>query len=148
MDIDLGQFVPFVGHLHIASRATTGGASAHLADAEHLRNHLGSIHAGALFTLGETASGAALVGHLGDLLGGSRVVTRSASIAYERIAHGDLEAEAVFRMPAVDIRTALARDGRVQFDLDVTLRDGAEQTVATMVVTWNAQARTADRAQN
>ena len=41
MDIDLGQFVPFVGHLHIASRATTGGASAHLADAEHLRNHLG-----------------------------------------------------------------------------------------------------------
>ena len=50
------------------SRSATAAASSAAAD-EHLHNHVGSQHAGALFSAGEAASGAAFVGAFAERMG-------------------------------------------------------------------------------
>src|SRR5450759_991219 len=47
-----------------------------------LNNHLGSHHAGALFTLAETASGAAMAGGFADRIIGLRPVAKESRIQY------------------------------------------------------------------
>ena len=57
------QAVPFAGHLGLEiTSISEGEAVVRLPERPELTNHVGSQHAGALFTLAETASGAAFVG--------------------------------------------------------------------------------------
>ena len=47
-----------------------------LPDMANLHNHVGSQHAGALFSAGEAASGAAFVGAFVEVMGGSHPARR------------------------------------------------------------------------
>ena len=68
----LNQAVPFAKHVGVVvTRMDADGSQAVLPDAPHLLNHVASQHAGALFTLGEAASGAAMMQAFGDLLAGA-----------------------------------------------------------------------------
>src|ERR1700761_3444157 len=70
MDVDLDAIakgmalaVPYIGHMGIeVTELSEGEATALLPDRPELHNHVGSQHAGALFGVAETASGAAFVG--------------------------------------------------------------------------------------
>src|ERR1700761_8811407 len=70
MDVDLDAIakgmalaVPYIGHMRIeVTELSEGEATALLPDRPELHNHVGSQHAGALFGVAETASGAAFVG--------------------------------------------------------------------------------------
>lgn len=92
-------------------------------DRPDLHNYVGTVHAGAIYTLAETAAGVAADGVARPL--GGFILLSGAEVRYTRRAEGALEAEARLD-PAID-RAALARDfaagGRAALDVAVTIRD-------------------------
>jgi uncharacterized protein (TIGR00369 family) len=101
-----------------------------------LNNHLGTQHAGALFTLAETASGAAMAGGFADLILGLRPVAKESRIQYQKVAKGATRAEGRVPGDMVALKAALAADGKVFFPVEVDVFD-AEGTLAAQVqVDW------------
>src|SRR6185312_8922142 len=95
------QAVPFAGHLGLEiTSVAEGEAVALLPERPELTNHVSSQHAGALFTVAETASGAAFVGAFAERMGDVTPLARSADISYEKIANGPIEAKATLGVPA------------------------------------------------
>src|ERR1700709_2528428 len=91
----MGTAVPYIGHMGIEVTAMAEGtATAVLPDRPELHNHVGSQHAGALFGVAETASGAAFVGAFAIRMGDVTPLARSAEIAYVKVARGAVEAKA------------------------------------------------------
>lgn len=117
----LGRTVPFARWLGIGIDALDAErASARLDPAAHLNNHVGTFHAGALFTACDTASGAALVGALLPVVMTTRFVVRDARITYLKPAQGRLVAEGRLARPARDVLDDLARDRRADVTVEVT----------------------------
>lgn len=104
-----------------------------------VENHIQTMHAGAMFTLGEAASGAALGGVLGDQLLAARPVAADASIKYLKTGKTNLTATAVANRDAEAIRQELADVGKVVFDINVAIADAEGVTVAEMVVNWHVK---------
>jgi uncharacterized protein (TIGR00369 family) len=61
---------------------------------QEIANHLGGLHGGAQFTLGESTALAAAVISLGKQLDQVAVLTRGATISYQKTALGELAAHA------------------------------------------------------
>ena len=134
----LPAMVPFVKTLGLdyleldAERAVL-----RLRDEPTFHNHVGGLHAGAMFTLAESASGAVVIGSFEDLLAAVTPVAASATITYLRLATGAVTAEAVLGRPAAEVRAELARTGEtVQFPVQVTLRTDDGRTNAEMTISW------------
>lgn len=104
-----------------------------------VENHIQTMHAGAMFTLGEAASGAALGGVLGELLMSARPVAADASIKYLKTGKTDLIATATANSDAESIRKELAEIGKVVFDINVAITDAENVTVAEMLVNWHVK---------
>ncbi len=115
-----------------------------LPDTETLRNHVGSQHAGALFSLGEAASGAAFVGAFVERLSDLTPLAERAEIAYRRIARGAITATARLATPAEEVGAALEQGGRARFPVDVALTNGARDVVADMTVHWYVRLASAE----
>jgi uncharacterized protein (TIGR00369 family) len=147
MDVDLsliaksmGTAVPYIGHMGIEVTAMEeGAATALLPDRPELHNHVGSQHAGALFGVAETASGAAFVGAFAARMGDLTPLARSAQISYLKVARGPIEAKATLNTPAADALAALDADGRIDFSVEVGMTDAEGTTVATATVDWNVR---------
>jgi len=136
----LTQAVPFAGHLGVEiAHVAEGEAVARLPERPELTNHVGSQHAGALFTVAETASGAAFVGAFAERLGDVTPLARSAEISYEKIAKGPIEASAKLGVPAADALATLDADGKVVFPCEIELTDSSGQRVATATVHWHVR---------
>jgi len=134
------QAVPFAAHLGLEVTAIgEGEAVVRLPDRPELTNHVGSQHAGALFTAAETASGAAFVGAFAERLGEVTPLARSAEISYEKIAKGPIEVSARLGVPAVDALATLDAEGKVEFPCEVELADGSGTRVATATVHWHVR---------
>src|SRR5215469_8279746 len=104
----LAMAVPFVNHLGIEiTEVGAGEATVVLPRRPELNNHVGSQHAGALFTAAETASGAAFVGAFAVRMGDVTPLARSAEIAYVKVARGPVEAKAKLGVPAGEALAAL-----------------------------------------
>lgn len=152
MDVDLeliaksmGTAVPYIGHMGIEVTAMdVGAATALLPDRPELHNHVGSQHAGALFGVAETASGAAFVGAFAARMGDVTPLARSAEIAYLKVARGPIEAKAKLGTPAADALAALDADGRVDFAVEVEMTDAEGNKVATATVNWNVRLKSTD----
>jgi len=134
------QAVPFAAHLGLEVTAIgEGEAVVRLPDRPELTNHVGSQHAGALFTAAETASGAAFVGAFAERLGEVTPLARSAEISYEKIAKGPIEVSARLGVPAVDALATLDAERKVEFPCEVELADGSGTQVATATVHWHVR---------
>jgi uncharacterized protein (TIGR00369 family) len=134
------QAVPFAGHLGLEiTSVSEGEAVVVLPERSELANHVGSQHAGALFTVAETASGAAFVGAFAERLGEVTPLARSAEIAYEKIAKGPIEASAKLGMPAAEALATLDADGKVEFPCEVELSDSSGLRVARATVRWHVR---------
>src|ERR1700759_5610192 len=152
MDVDLdltaksmGTAVPYIGYLGIEVTAMEeGAATALLPDRPELRNHVGSQHAGALFGVAETASGAAFVGAFAARMGDVTPLARSAEISYLKVARGPIEAKAKLGMPAAEALAKLDADGRVDFSVKVELTDAGSAVVATATVDWNVRLKASE----
>ncbi len=147
MEVDLDAIakgmalaVPYIGHMGIEVTAMSeGAATALLPDRPELHNHVGSQHAGALFGVAETASGAAFVGAFAARMGDVTPLARSAEIAYAKVARGPIEARATLGMPAAEALGKLDADGRVDFSVTVEMTDAEGTVVATATVDWNVR---------
>ncbi len=116
-----------------------GEAVALLPEREELKNHVGSQHAGALFTVAETASGAAFVGAFAERMGEITPLARAAEIAYEKIAKGPIEAAATLGMAKDEALATLDREGKVEFPCEVALTDDDGAQVASATVRWHVR---------
>jgi uncharacterized protein (TIGR00369 family) len=137
--------VPYISHMGIeVTEMSEGAATAVLPDRPELHNHVGSQHAGALFGVAETASGAAFVGAFAARMGDVTPLARSAEISYVKVARGPVEAKARLTMPAADALATLDKDGRVDFSVEVELTDPDGDVVATATVDWNVRLKTSE----
>jgi acyl-coenzyme A thioesterase PaaI-like protein len=140
----LTQAIPFNVHLGLETvTVAPNHGVVRLPDAEHLRNHVGSQHAGALFAAGEAASGAAFVGAFLDIMGEITPLAESAEIAYRKLAKGEITATARFAEDAEALRATLASEGRVRFPVEVTMTDAQDLVVAEMTVRWYVRSQSA-----
>lgn len=134
------QAVPFAAFLELdITRIAPGEAEVTLPERAELSNHVGSQHAGALFTAAEAASGAAFVGAFVERMGEVTPLARSAEISYEKIARGPIEARAKLGVPAEQALTALDAEGKVEFPCEIELFDGEGTRVATATVGWHVR---------
>jgi uncharacterized protein (TIGR00369 family) len=134
------QAVPFAGFLGVeVTRVAAGEATVVLPERTELTNHVGSQHAGALFTAAETASGAAFVGAFAERMGDVTPLARSAEISYEKVANGPIEARATLGVPADEALATLDADGKVVFPCQIELTDTNGQRVATATVEWHVR---------
>lgn len=106
-----------------------------LPDAPAHHNHVGGPHAGALFTLGETASGAVVMAAFGHLLGQVTPLAVNAEIAYRRLATGVVQATATLPRPA-DALAELDAGKRPEFAVPVQISTADGTPAAELTVRW------------
>lgn len=129
--------LPFVRLLGISIDDIGAGTSrVSLPDDPKLHNHLGTQHAGALFTLAETASGAAMAGGFAELILGLRPVAKSSRIEYQKVARGATRAEGRVPGDLAALKAQLAQDGKVAFPVAVDIFDSEGTLAAQVTVDW------------
>jgi acyl-coenzyme A thioesterase PaaI-like protein len=139
----LGGAVPFARHAGVKlTHIEAGLARAELEQTATSINHIGTQHAGALFTLGETASGGAMAGMFADRILNVRPIAGEANVRYTRLAKGRITAEARVAGARENIMATFERDKKVAFDVTVTLSDDEGKEVATMRVSWAVKGAT------
>lgn len=133
----LDSAVPFANHVGVKLlEIGDGTASAELDQRKEVSNHIDSMHAGAMFTLGEAASGAALAGAFGPAIMQMRPVAATANIAFKKVALGKLTAHAKASQSGAQLMQAIETDGKVAFDIHVDVQDASGDTVVEMIVNW------------
>ncbi len=138
----LADGVPFNGFLGLeVAEIADGRAVVRLPDDERMRNHVGSQHAGGLFTAGEAASGGAFLGAFAERMADVTPLARSARIEYLKLANGAITATATLPGDKAELLATLDADGRVEFPIDVELTDESGAVVATLVVDWHLRRR-------
>lgn len=140
----MAMAVPFVGHLGLEiAEIGPGEATVVLPRKQALTNHVGSQHAGALFTVAETASGAAFVGAFAVRMGDVTPLARRAEIEYTKIASGPITASARLGIDAAEALATLDAERKVEFPCLVELTDSTGETVATATVEWHVRLKDA-----
>jgi acyl-coenzyme A thioesterase PaaI-like protein len=140
----LAAAVPFNRHLELEyGRVEPGRAEVRLLDREEHRNHVGTLHAGALFSVAEAASGAAFVAAFAEHLGDVIPVVESAEIRYLAPARGCVTAVATLTVAHEQLLEELDRDGKTRPPVEVRLMDESSREVATMKVLWNVRKKRA-----
>lgn len=129
--------VPFARTLGIRFTSVTADtAVAELPDATALHNHVGGPHAGAMFSLGETASGAIVLAAFGAHLHLATPLAVRASIEYVKLAMGNVTATATLTRPAGEVVAELEAGRRPEFDVEIVLANSDGVTTGQMTVTW------------
>jgi len=140
----LAAAVPFNRYLALEyGEVTAGSAEVRLIDREEHRNHVGTLHAGALFSVAEAASGAAFVAAFAERLADIVPVVETAEIRFAAPARGTITAHARLTTAATVLLAELDRDGRTRPPVEVRLVDGQGKEVAVMTALWNVKRRKA-----
>ncbi|MGP3920730.1 DUF4442 domain-containing protein [Nonomuraea sp. 10N515B] len=137
------QTVPFARTLGITFDSVGDGqAVSRLPDRPDLHNHVAGPHAGALFTLAESASGAAMLSVLGDQLERAVPLATSATIEYRKLAKGEVHAEARLLATRDEVVARLDAGERPVFDVAVDIKNADGALVSTLTVTWTLRPNT------
>lgn len=117
-----------------------GVASVRLPWRDDLGNHIGSVHAAALFAIGDAASGAAMVSALGDLIATVTPIARGADIDYRKVARGDIVGRAEIPPEQVaTIRAELADEGVSRPTVTIDMTDAQGVVVAVATFRWHVK---------
>ena len=104
------------------------------------QNHLGTIHAGAQFSLAEAASGQWLLDKFGDRAAEYLAVVRHVDVKYRRPATGELTARAeVDEEKAEQFRETLERRGRAAIEVRVQVVSADQEVTLEAAFEWFAQ---------
>ena len=104
------------------------------------RNHLGTVHAGAQFSLAEASSGQWLLANFGDGARDHLAVVRHADVKYRRPATGELIAKAeVAPEEAERFWETLRRRGRATIGVPVTVTGADGDVTLEATFEWFAQ---------
>lgn len=107
-----------------------------LPDVPAHHNHVGGPHAGAVFTLGETASGAIVLAGFGGAMDRATPLAVSADIAYRKLAMGPVRATARLTRPVAAILAELDGGTRPEFSVGVQIATEDGTVTAEMTVVW------------
>ncbi|MFJ5265409.1 DUF4442 domain-containing protein [Streptomyces sp. NPDC088387] len=133
----LAATVPMVRTLNLAYLETTPEkAVLALPDQDEYRNHVGGPHAGAMFTLGESASGAIVLAAFGDQLSRAVPLPVHAEIDFKKIALGPLTATATLGRPIADVVAELDEGKRPEFPVAVSIQREDGTVTTEMSVIW------------
>ncbi|MGV1005240.1 MAG: DUF4442 domain-containing protein [Candidatus Nanopelagicales bacterium] len=114
--------VPMVGTLGVVfEELTHTQALLRLPDNPAYHNHIGGPHAGAMYTLAETASGALVLANFGDLLAECTPLALHGEIEYRKVAMGELWASAEFTGSAEEMIATVRAGERPEFAVAVSL---------------------------
>ncbi|GAA3034417.1 acyl-coenzyme A thioesterase PaaI-like protein [Streptomyces olivoverticillatus] len=133
----LAATVPMVRTLNLEfDEITAERAVLRLPDQPDFHNHVGGPHAGAMFTLAESASGAIVLAAFGDQLSRAVPLAVRAEIGYKKLAKGPVTATAELGRPAADVIAELDAGERPEFPvrISITREDGAE--TGEMFIWW------------
>ncbi len=123
--------IEFVKHLGIKQE----GNSLTLEPREELLNHLGSIHAGALFTLAESQSGLSLIEQFSKT--DVKALLRGSSIKYKAEAKSKIKATGHIEPKNIEKFTnQLEKKGRALIDVSVEVLDAEQNSVLTATFNW------------
>lgn len=133
----LEEMVPFIKKVgikvkHIAPREATCTLPA---DPSNM-NHIGTFHAGAIFTLAETAGGAIMIASF-DMTK-YRLVIRSAEINYKKPSSTELSCS--ISMPEAEVSRVLAEvdtKGKIDLPVKMALTDSAGTVIAEVTAIYN-----------
>lgn len=107
-----------------------------LPDTPATHNHVGGPHAGAMFTLGETASGAVVVAAFAPVLDRATPLAVSAEIAYRKLAMGPVRATARLDRPVADVIAELEAGERPEFRVGVEIATEEGKPTGEMTIVW------------
>jgi acyl-coenzyme A thioesterase PaaI-like protein len=123
------QLVPMVATLGLEYQEVSAEAAVVvLRDQPSYRNHVGGPHAGAMFTVAESATGAVAIAAFGDLLDRAVLLPMTATIDFLAIAKGDLTATARIDGDVAAARASFEAGQRPEFDIvaAITTADGVQ----------------------
>ncbi|MEU2833816.1 DUF4442 domain-containing protein [Streptomyces lavendulae] len=133
----LARTVPMAGTLNLEFIETTPErAVVRLPDQPAFHNHVGGPHAGAMFTLAESASGAIVLAAFGDQLSRAVPLAVRAEIGYKKLAKGVVTATATLGRPAADVVAELDAGGRPEFPVTIAIQREDEAVTGEMTVVW------------
>ena len=130
------QEIPFNKFLGI-QRSAREGYILELANSDNLLNHLGTLHAGALFSLAEATSGEFLLRQFHNSELDIIPVVRKADIKYSRPAESAVYSTADFVDDSADeIYAGLQERGKVIIQVKVGLYNEAGERIAVSTIDW------------
>ena len=117
---------PFLVYLGLeVLQAQPGAVALRLPLRREVANHLGMVHGGAQYALGEATAIALAATVFAEQVGELELLSANATITYHRPSHGDLIARSSLPPDERDrVRTTLGERGRVRFPISVALHDG------------------------
>ncbi|MER6118489.1 DUF4442 domain-containing protein [Streptomyces sp. NPDC001743] len=129
--------VPMVRTLNLEFlESTADRAVVRMPDQPDFHNHVGGPHAGAMFTLAESASGAIVMAAFGDQLTRAVPLAVNAQIAYKKLAMGEVTATATLGRPVADVVAELDAGGRPEFPVAIEIRRADGAVTGEMTVIW------------
>ncbi|MFG2599058.1 uncharacterized protein (TIGR00369 family) [Streptomyces sp. 840.1] len=129
--------VPMVRTLNLEFlESTAERAVVRLPDQADFHNHVGGPHAGAMFTLAESASGAIVIAAFGDQLTRAVPLAVKAEIGYQKLAMGDVTATATLGRPAAEVVAELDAGKRPEFPVAIRIQRADGAVTGEMTVVW------------
>ncbi|MCX4678730.1 DUF4442 domain-containing protein [Streptomyces sp. NBC_01433] len=129
--------VPMARTLNLEFLETTAErAVVRLPDQAEYHNHVGGPHAGAMFTLAESASGAIVIAAFGDQLTRAVPLAVRAEIGYKKLAMGEVTATATLGRPLAEVVAELDAGKRPEFPVAIEIRRGDGAVTGEMTVVW------------
>ncbi|THA77218.1 DUF4442 domain-containing protein [Streptomyces sp. A0642] len=129
--------VPMVRTLNLEFlESTADRAVVRMPDQPDFHNHVGGPHAGAMFTLAESASGAIVMAAFGEQLTRAVPLAVNAQIAYKKLAMGEVTATATLGRPVADVVAELDAGGRPEFPVAIEIRRADGAVTGEMTVIW------------
>ncbi|MFF3396342.1 DUF4442 domain-containing protein [Streptomyces sp. NPDC002669] len=129
--------VPMARTLNLEFLETTAErAVVRLPDQADYHNHVGGPHAGAMFTLAESASGAIVIAAFGDQLSRAVPLAVKAEIGYKKLAKGVVTATATLGRPVAEVVAELDGGKRPEFPVVIEIRREDGAVTGEMTVVW------------
>jgi uncharacterized protein (TIGR00369 family) len=133
----LAATVPMVRTLNLEFvEVTSKRAVLRLPDQPDYHNHLGGLHAGAMFTLAESASGAIVLTAFGDQFSRAVPLAVRAEINYKKLAMGPVTATATLGRPVSEVVGELDNGRRPEFPVSIVIQRGDGAVTGEMTVVW------------
>lgn len=129
--------VPFAKHTGIElEHIEPMMARASLEQTSQTTNHMGSQHAGALFTLGETAAGGAVAASFAPFMLGMKAFPTDMGIRLEKLGKGRIVATAQIHGDLTELHATLKAKKRVEFESNVNLVEDSGNTIGSVNSSW------------
>lgn len=135
--IGFPKMVPMVGTLNLEFISLDQQTAVmRLPDQQPFHNHIGGPHAGAMFSLAESASGALVISNFAEHLAVATPLAVEATIRYLKLAMGPVTATARMMRTAEAVLEELEAGGRPEFLVEISIANEEGVVTGEMTIVW------------